>query len=406
MSDKLVDQAVRDLYERFPYPTKSDMGPLEISYIIANPKDSHALYFPDLEFRDDLSILVAGCGTNLVPAFGASLPNAQVVGIDISGASLSHSRAMVEELGLKNCELHQLSIESAASLGRQFDFINCHGVLHHLKSPSEGLRVLGSLLAPEGAMSIMLYARYGRCGVYQLQDLCRRLGLGANERHAETLRGLLGGLPHNHQLSILLPEAHQSLPLEEVADLLLHPRDRPYTVEDVRDLVEGTGLRFHRWIGQGIYSPEISPLWIDSLKPVFRHMDHWQRAAAMELYYGVIHQHRFVVTLPDRPTPEELFTDEAFDSAIPARSPDLKHTATDESITLFNPHQQVPIRVTFNPGLELNLLKAIDGERTIAEIVSTVGEGNQSAQWRERGSDFFRQLYLADIVHLSVHPRP
>ena len=34
------------------------------------------------------------------------------------------------------------------------------------------------MLAPEGAMHLMVYAPYGRAGVYLLQDYCRRLGIG------------------------------------------------------------------------------------------------------------------------------------------------------------------------------------------------------------------------------------
>ena len=74
---------------------------------------------------------------------------------------------------LTNLETRQLPIEGAAALGRSFDLIVCTGVLHHLADPDAGLRALRSVLKPEGAMYLMVYAPYGRTGVYMLQDYCR-----------------------------------------------------------------------------------------------------------------------------------------------------------------------------------------------------------------------------------------
>jgi 2-polyprenyl-3-methyl-5-hydroxy-6-metoxy-1,4-benzoquinol methylase len=45
-------------------------------------------------------------------------------------------------------------------------------VLHHLADPDAGLRALRSVLKPEGAIDLMVYARYGRTGISMLQDYC------------------------------------------------------------------------------------------------------------------------------------------------------------------------------------------------------------------------------------------
>ena len=67
-----------------------------------------------------------------------------------------------------------------ASLGRSFDLVVCTGVLHHLADPVAGLRALRDVLSPEGAMHLMVYAPYGRTGIYMLQEYCRRLGIGTS----------------------------------------------------------------------------------------------------------------------------------------------------------------------------------------------------------------------------------
>ena len=61
--------------------------------------------------------------------------------------------------------------ERAAELGRRFDHVVCTGVLHHLPDPDAGLRALRDVLAPGGALHLMVYAPYGRAGVYMLQDV-------------------------------------------------------------------------------------------------------------------------------------------------------------------------------------------------------------------------------------------
>ncbi len=86
-----------------------------------------------------------------------------------------------------------MPIEHAGALERRFDLIVCTGVLHHLADPDAGLRALRSVLKPDGAMYLMVYAPYGRTGVYMLQDYCRRLGIGTSEREIDDLDRRAGG---------------------------------------------------------------------------------------------------------------------------------------------------------------------------------------------------------------------
>jgi hypothetical protein len=53
--------------------------------------------------------------------------------------------------------------------------------VHHLPDPDAGLRALHDVLKPNGALNVMVYAPYGRAGVYMLQDYCRRLGVGSGD---------------------------------------------------------------------------------------------------------------------------------------------------------------------------------------------------------------------------------
>lgn len=141
----------------------------------------HAEYhvlWPHKQYRADLDVLIAGCGTWQAAKYAICHPAARVTGIDVSPTSLEHTEAHKRKYNLTNLETRQVSIENVGDLDQRFDFIVCTGVLHHLVDPDAGLRALGSVLKPDGAMYLMVYAPYGRTGVYMIQEYCRRLGIG------------------------------------------------------------------------------------------------------------------------------------------------------------------------------------------------------------------------------------
>ena len=85
-----------------------------------------------------------------------------------TGATSPRSE-LQRKYNLQNLELHQLPIERVGEIGRSFDLVVCTGVLHHLPDPDDGLRALRDVLRPGGAMRLMVYARYGRAGIYMMQ---------------------------------------------------------------------------------------------------------------------------------------------------------------------------------------------------------------------------------------------
>ena len=129
------------------------------------------MHWPDKEYRSDLDVLVAGCGTWQAAKYALCHPDARVVGIDVSPTSLEHTEALKRKYILTNLVTRQLPIENVAKLDKRFDLIVCTGVLHHLADPDAGLRALRSVLRPEGAMNLMVYAPYGRTGVYMLAGI-------------------------------------------------------------------------------------------------------------------------------------------------------------------------------------------------------------------------------------------
>ena len=124
--------------------------------------------------------MVAGCGTSQAAKYALRWPKARVTGIDFSQASIDQTAKLKRKHSIHNLELETLPVERAGELGRSFDHVVCTGVLHHLADPDAGLRALHDVLEPDGAMHLMVYAPYGRAGIYMLQDYCRRLGIGTS----------------------------------------------------------------------------------------------------------------------------------------------------------------------------------------------------------------------------------
>ena len=165
------------------------------------------LHFPETAYRGNLQVLVAGCGTSQAARHALRRPGSHVVGIDVSETSLRHTDALKRKHDLSNLEVARLPVERAGELGRSFDLIICTGVLHHLPDPAEGLSALRGVLAPDGAIHLMVYGTYGRAGVAMLQEYCRRLGMGPTDQEIRDLAVTLTALPRSHPLARLLAES-------------------------------------------------------------------------------------------------------------------------------------------------------------------------------------------------------
>src|SRR4029077_1126187 len=124
-----------------------------------------------------------------------------------SATSVRCTEELKQKYDLKNLQIHQLPIERVGDLETTFDQIVCTGVLHHLAEPDAGLSALRTVLKPDGAMQLMVYAPYGRAGVYMLQEFCRRIGLHANDTDIRELIAALQSLPPGHPLQNLLSQA-------------------------------------------------------------------------------------------------------------------------------------------------------------------------------------------------------
>jgi SAM-dependent methyltransferase len=385
-------------YERHPYPPPVDdvQAYRQVWDDQRRRADAH-LFWPAEPYREDRSILVAGCGTTQAAHYALRWPRAQVIGIDVSAKSLAFTQGLKRKYALANLEVLQLGVERAAELGQSFKHVVCTGVLHHLPDPDAGLRALCDVLEPAGALNMMVYAPYGRAGIYMLQDYCRRLSIGGTSAEIHDLASSLKALPLDHPLAPLLRSSPDFANKAGLADALLHPQDRSYSVPQLLDFLGRNGLAFGRWVRQAPYLPWCGALASAPHQSKLLGLTAEAQYAAIELFRGTMVRHNVVAYRKDQPAPGPSvnFGDDTWLGYKPIRLPDTlavrdrlppgaaavlinrNHTYTD----LYLPIDERSAR----------LLTAIDGERTIAEICREPGD-------RSIASAFFQQLWRWDQV--------
>ena len=399
-------EEVRAFYERHPYPPP--LGNLDRHReLYRDPGRRQALsllLWPTRRPTPDRKILIAGCGTSQAVIHAMREPDAQVTAIDISESSLSHTRDLQEKYSIRNLDLRRLAIEDVGRLGQTFDEIVCTGVLHHLPDPDLGLRSLRAALTQDGALHVMVYAAYGRAGVYMMQEYCRLIGVRAAEHDLRELGAVIGALAEDHPLAAVGRRAKDFRQPDALADALLHPVDRAYTVPQIYAWMERCGLKFARWREQAPYLPQCGAIAamphaarLASLPAPLQH-------AAVELLRGTMTKHEFIAHRDDRDGESQpiSFEGEGWLSYVAVRLPWTlvvrERLPPGASAALINrAHTYADLALPINAAQE-RVIAAIDGKRTVGEILKTVAASVELDQGRE----FIERLWRYDQIVIDA----
>jgi SAM-dependent methyltransferase len=387
-----------DFYTSHPYPPPLEN--LDRARDLWQDQNVHRaefhLLWPDKAYRADFEVLIAGCGTWQAAKFALCHPDAHVTAIDISPTSLDHTEALKRKYDLANLEVKQLPIESVSDLDHRFDMIVSTGVLHHLADPDAGLRALRSALNPEGAMYLMLYAPYGRTGVYMLREYCRTLGVGTSKEEIGDLTHVLQLLPQYHPMLSMVRGARNELNADALIDALMNPRDRTYSVPELFEFIERNDLRWGRWYWQAPYSPRCGAITATAHAQRLAALSEREQFKAMELWRGLITNHDFVVHHSDSPRRKIGFDDEGYLRYVPIRRAwtmcaqgQLPPGAA--GVLLNQTHLFNDLFLPIGPE-EKQMFDAIDGRRSISGIAAETNQRTSSARV------FFEKLWWHDQV--------
>jgi SAM-dependent methyltransferase len=410
---------VQAQYAAYPYPAR-DPPDERKRLIVGSPSHileiNHYIFGGRRDFASPFRALFAGGGTGdgtimLAQQLAELGAPAEIVHLDSSSAAQRIAAARATIRGLENIRFQPGSIEELERLGLgTFDYIDCCGVLHHLEDPAAGLANLVRALAPGGGLGLMVYGAFGRTGVYQAQTILRMLK-EPGERAAPRLdlaRRLLKQLPRTNWL-IRNPFVGDHLQGGEAGlyDLLLHERDRAFTVPELFALAASAGLSAVSLIEPARYMPETylqDPVLLERV----RRLASTERAALAELIAGDQKVHIAYLVPSER-------AEEAKATIAPDLIPILRESDGATLARGLKPGE--PLKITFGPTTlsfplprrALAILAQIDGRRPVGALRDAVAEAGLAMSQNEFDRDF-AGLYSVfngiNYLFLSNRPHP
>ena len=405
---KISDEMdLRAFYEKHPYPPFDPGLDLHASgrrKTVGHPKDWFHMYFPRQPWREDIDILIAGCGTTQTGTLAVGSRRARITAIDISRAALESTAKIKEQYSLKNVEIRELPVEKVADLGKQFDLIYCTGVLHHLADPLEGLRALRSVLRLDGSMNLMLYARYGRLGLTMMQELLRRAGASADRDGIAKTRQWITTLGPEHPFREAAADVLDVGEDAGLADLLLNPRERSYSVPEVIGFLKEGGMRLQRFMYQSRYKPRCSGLRDTPLLSKIEALATEDQYAVGELFRSSIRKHQFVACRDERSESSTMvkFAGTRWLDYVPVPTPGIRVKENREGNSVVGADLSWPTYESRDIQIHLDehgyqMYKQVDGARSIRKIINDTAADDARRQ-RERARSLFEGLWDFDFM--------
>lgn len=236
-----VSSAVRGMYEEHPYPRwlSIDRGrPLAVGEWLERELPLAGLIAAPPAAR----ILVAGCGTGRDALWLASnIADAQVLAVDLSVSSLAYARRMADAMGVSHVEFRQADILDLHAIPDRFDVISSTGVLHHMREPEAGVRVLRRLLRPGGLLRLALYSARARVTVNAARELIGREQLAASEPEIRKFRQGVLSMHGQAALRVLL-EYDDFYTMSGCRDLLFHVQEHQFRLPQLAAMLQEAGL--------------------------------------------------------------------------------------------------------------------------------------------------------------------
>jgi hypothetical protein len=208
-------------------------------------------------------------------------------------------------------------------------------------------------------------------------------------------------LPAGHPLKHLLRDTPDFRHPAAVADALLNPQDRAYSVPQLFEFLERGGLTFGRWVSQAPYGPQCGIMEDIPQAQQIAQLARAEQYAAVELFRGTMLSHSVVAYRDDHPggSPQPDFSATAWPGYVPIRIPDtvcvqerLPPGAAAVLINRTHPFRDLVLQIDAG---EKKMFDAIDGKRSVGEI----------AAGSDKAHEFFERLWLWDQVVFDTSRR-
>lgn len=401
---------LQEQYEQFPYPPrnpKDERHRLLKTSLDGMASIQHYVFGGSLAANRRFRVLVAGGGTGDSLVYLAQQASdlaiaVDIVYLDISGSARGIAEARIRTRGLGNVTFVTGTIDELDQLGLgEFDYINCSGVLHHMKDPMSGLLALVRSLSPTGGIGLMLYGTLGRTGVDPVREMLEVVapaGLGLTER-ARIARRLLAVLPTSNWLrkNGFIDDYNRGE--ADLVDLLLNARETSYSVSQIAGMVSAAKLRLISFIPSAWYEPSSFVTDAEILAGIVK-LGMLERAAFTEYLVGGPNKHIFYAVK------------ETNDVSVPPLDPfvvPILNSMPETYADTNGDRASVKIKSAYfdgqvqMPTLCAKLLTLADGVRTIREISTELGVA--SGQLIDEFKSTYRFLNGFGLIHLSRGPR-
>ena len=269
-----VSKKVRNQYEENPYP--------RWRHLYTNDRKNFLIGFqnqikpnkidvePNNKFRKP-NVLIAGCGTGRHLLIADNYLDANILGVDLSLSSLAYAKRKIEEKGLKNIEFLQSDILNLKNLKRKFDIIESIGVLHHMKDPLKGLKVLLDLLKPHGLMKLGLYSKIARQHITYARKFASEKNFKGNIEDIRKCRCEIFNAK-NDKLLKKVSLGKDFYTVSSVRDLIFNEQEHCFSIPEISKILNKFKLEFLGFSNSFIKN-QYSKTYREDKKNIF--LDNW-----------------------------------------------------------------------------------------------------------------------------------
>ena len=121
--------------------------------------------------------------------------------------------------------------------------IECVGVLHHLKDPEEGLKILLSILEPNGYLKLGLYSESARKHIVEIRQFIKKKIIESNILNIRRIRETIKNDKKNTSFQ-KLNYNYDFYSTSNVRDLIFHVQEHRYTLPQIAILLRKYNLKF------------------------------------------------------------------------------------------------------------------------------------------------------------------